>query len=60
MLQELKGKLRHLLKLPVPHAALVSSDPVAMAMEKHIEDYVCKASQRFDTADCIQVSFQEP
>ncbi|XP_060596786.1 uncharacterized protein LOC132750761 isoform X3 [Ruditapes philippinarum] len=55
MIQELRGKLRHTLKLPVPNAPMVtSSDPVAMEMELHIEKYLCKASQRFEISQCVQ------
>ncbi|XP_045190612.2 uncharacterized protein LOC123547512 isoform X2 [Mercenaria mercenaria] len=55
MIQELRGKLRHTLKLPVPNAPMVTpSDPVAMEMEQHIEDYLCKASQRFEISQCVQ------
>lgn len=55
MIQELRGKLRHLLKLPVPNAPMVApSDPVAMEMELNVENYLCKASQRFEISQCVQ------
>ncbi|XP_052251666.1 uncharacterized protein LOC127858511 [Dreissena polymorpha] len=59
-LQELRGKVRHLLKLPAPSNHLVTmEDPIAMVMEGHIENYICEAAPRFDVTQCIgEVSSQ--
>ncbi|WAR22425.1 hypothetical protein MAR_016399 [Mya arenaria] len=55
MLHELRGKVRHLLKLPVPNMPMSTpDDPVAMEMETHIENYLCRAEQRFDISTCVQ------
>lgn len=60
MLQELRGKLRHLLKLPVPNVPMATTDDsVSMEMEQHISSYMCNASQRFETSQCVQVQYKK-
>jgi len=56
MLQELRGKLRHTLNLPVPNVTMTTTnDSVSMELERHISNYLCHASQRFETSQCVQV-----
>ena len=55
-IQELHGKLRHLLNLPVIAPTDQSpDDAVALEMEKHVEDYLSKCFDRFDVSPCIEV-----
>ena len=53
--QELHGKLRHILNLQVLKATDTVDDPAAMEMERHIEEYLCKTFERFDVLPCIEV-----
>ena len=59
--QELRGKMRHILNLPVVKAtAETVDDPIAMEMERHIEEYLCKTFDRFDVLPCIEVKSFNP
>ncbi|KAL4232320.1 hypothetical protein ACF0H5_009891 [Mactra antiquata] len=60
MVQEIKGKIRHILNLPVPNTpVVVPSDPVVIEMERQIEDYLYKASKRFDISSCTDEVCQQ-
>ena len=55
-IQELRGKLRHLLHLPVPRGGEdETTDKVSSEMEKHITLYLQQTTGRYDLSQNVQV-----
>ncbi|KAL5020864.1 hypothetical protein ScPMuIL_000019 [Solemya velum] len=52
-LDDLRGKLRHVLNLPLPMAGLDNGDSAAMEMEGHVDSYLQKTVGRFDLSSSI-------
>jgi len=56
LLQEMRGKVRHVLNMPAPGPLDSEADAVTLEMETHVENYLCQAAARFDLSQCVEVS----